>query len=165
MHGVELWGDVDPTFVFLLSFTAQDCNGAVCLAWQTAMEVANEGFNLWRLAEGDGDYVKINAGLIPAEGGPFGGAEYQYVDDGVAAGLSYWYRLEAVDLFGQSQFFGPVSSSVGQPWQASHAQAAGVLKGSETAGPAWLQTGLMFLPVAAFVLVLILRRRSRGVDA
>ena len=34
--------------------------------WQTAQEVDNKGFDLYRATSAGGPYVKLNGGLIPA---------------------------------------------------------------------------------------------------
>lgn len=74
---------MEPTAIDLLSFTAQAGPDHVTLAWETAGEIDNEGFNLWRSQAADGEYAKINPSLIPAQGNPDTGASYEYVDTNV----------------------------------------------------------------------------------
>ena len=102
----------DPTAIELVSFNATGAQGQVDLAWETATESNNAGFHLWRADSESGTYAKITADLIPSEGGPTGGSVYAYTDDGLTAGKTYWYKLEDVDLHGQSTFHGPVSATV-----------------------------------------------------
>jgi hypothetical protein len=40
------------------------------------------------------------------------GAAYTFKDDAVRMGSTYYYRLEAVDVYGHSAFHGPVSATV-----------------------------------------------------
>ncbi len=104
------WG---PTAVTLLSFTAHASADRVILRWQTAAEIDNEGFNLWRAEAADGPYTQINPNLIPAQGNPDTGASYEYVDWDVVKGVTYYYKLEDVDFHGVSTFHGPVSARPG----------------------------------------------------
>ncbi len=102
-----------PTAITLVSFNAIGGESEVRLTWETAAEIDNEGFNLWRAESADGEYTKINPSLIPAQGDPDTGASYEYVDSDVVKGRSYYYKLEDVDLHGVSTFHGPVSASPG----------------------------------------------------
>jgi hypothetical protein len=100
------------TAIELLSFTARAGGDGVTLAWETATEIDNAGFNLYRAASADGPYAKINAILIPAEGNAFSGASYTYLDKGTnEENIVYFYELEDVDRYGISTFHGPVSTS------------------------------------------------------
>jgi hypothetical protein len=96
------------TLVALASFTATPYDGYVLVEWETASEIDNEGFNLWRSETRDGQYVQLNAALIPARGGPTLGASYTYEDADVTDGVTYYYKLEDVDTHGTSTFHGPV---------------------------------------------------------
>ena len=99
------------TNIELVSFTATGGQGQVDLAWETATETDNAGFRLWRADSKGGIYARITADLIPSEGGPTGGSTYAFTDDGVSAGKTYWYKLEDVDIHGQSTFHGPVNAT------------------------------------------------------
>ena len=99
------------TVVTLSYFTAVGCDGYVLLEWETASEIDNAGFNLWRGETEAGSYTQINAHLIPARGSPISGASYSYLDESVSNGVTYWYKLEDVDLHGVSTFHGPVSAT------------------------------------------------------
>jgi len=99
----------DYTLIELASFTATPGNGEVVLEWITAGEIDNAGFNLYR-AEDDGEYLKINAALIPAEGTATEGVMYLFVDEDVKNRKTYYYKLEDIDLNGTSTMHGPVSA-------------------------------------------------------
>jgi hypothetical protein len=85
-------------------------NGYVVIEWKTASEIDNAGFHLWRATnEGwkEGDYstvTRLTDQLIPAEGNKVEGVSYSYIDTNVEYGVTYYYGLEDIDLFGQSTF-------------------------------------------------------------
>ncbi|MCK5523918.1 MAG: hypothetical protein KAI83_12370 [Thiomargarita sp.] len=94
-----------PTPITLISFTATSYYGKVVLEWETATEIDNAGFHIWR-ATGedwiDGDYstvIRLTDQLIKAQGD---GSSYSYIDSNVESGVTYYYALEDIDLFGQS---------------------------------------------------------------
>jgi len=99
----------EPTVVTLASFTATSYDGYVLAEWETASEVDTEGFNIWRSQAVDGQYIKLNAAFISAQGDIIG-ASYTYTDTAVINGVTYYYKLEDVDTHGTSAFYGPVSA-------------------------------------------------------
>jgi len=78
------------------------------LEWATETELENAGFNLWRSEGKDGESVRINPYFIPAQGEAGFGAEYSFTDYDVQNGKVYFYKLEAIDVYGQSTSNGPV---------------------------------------------------------
>ena len=82
------------------------------LAWETATESDNAGFHVFRSPAGADEYRRITTALIPAEGDEFTGASYELLDEDVTAGETYLYRLEDIDIYGQSTFHGPVEATV-----------------------------------------------------
>jgi ELWxxDGT repeat protein len=111
-NGYELWvlGD-SATIVTLSSFTAVPKSGKVILQWNTESETDNAGFNLYRSTSENGEYSKINDTLIPATGSSTQGASYEFVDNDVQNRKTYYYKLEDIDLNGQSTMHGPVSAT------------------------------------------------------
>jgi hypothetical protein len=99
------------TLIALSSFTATPKNKEVILEWKTESEIDNAGFNLYRSETEDGEYEKINASLIPAQGSSTQGASYEFVDKDVKNRKTYYYKLEDIDLNGVSTFHGPVQST------------------------------------------------------
>ena len=91
--------------------TAKPGNHSVTLIWVTETEIDNAGFNIYR-AGADGEFVKINAEMIPAQGTAASGATYQFVDNG---------RAEPSDLFlqagrcGSERHSNPVRAENGDP--------------------------------------------------
>jgi len=104
----------DPTAVDLVSFEAKAKKNAVVLTWETASELDNLGFNLYRAESADGPYTQLNASLIPSlvpPGSPVG-AVYTYRDRTAQPGIKYFYKLESVDIYGNSTFHGPVDAMI-----------------------------------------------------
>jgi hypothetical protein len=101
-----------PTAIDLLSFTAQPAVDHVTLAWQTGTEVDNAGFNISRSEAADGPYTKLNDALIPAEGDALSSASYTFTDSDVIERITYYYKLEDVDIRGVTTLHGPVSARV-----------------------------------------------------
>ena len=115
LDGFSWWtaGDLEaPLLVDLVSFTATGFEDYVLLEWETASEIDNAGFYLWRSEKKSSKYEMITT-LIPAKGSSTEGAEYSYEDFDVVSGLTYFYELEDVDYDGLSTFHGPVSATLG----------------------------------------------------
>jgi len=104
----------NPTAVELSRFEGWPEGLAVHVEWETVTELDNLGFNLYRAGTADGPYVKLNEELIPSQapGSPVG-AVYVWLDDGVQAGHTYYYRLEDLDIYGHTTLHGPVQVLVG----------------------------------------------------
>ena len=94
------------TAVQLTSFTAVAGDGAVDLDWETASELDNLGFHLYRSTAGP--YERITARAIPGLGSSPVGANYSYRDTGLTNGVTYYYKLEDIETTGRTTFHGPV---------------------------------------------------------
>ena len=79
--------------------------------WETSSEIDVAGFNILRSTDEFGAYEEINPRLISPQGDPVTGALYTYDDETVSPGLTYYYKLETVELTGQTYLYGPVSAS------------------------------------------------------
>jgi outer membrane protein assembly factor BamB len=102
-------GGETPTAVKLVSFSATPEVQAVNLVWQTASEIDNLGFNLYRSDTADGEYARLNETLIPSKApGQPGGATYTWLDENVEPGMVYYYHLEDIDIYGERTLHGPV---------------------------------------------------------
>jgi hypothetical protein len=99
--------DDEVTLVSLVDFSATALETEILLEWQSAFELDNAGFHIWRATgEGwkNGDYstvTRITDRLIPAQGNSI---PYSYIDTNVESGLTYYYGLEDIDLSGHSTF-------------------------------------------------------------
>jgi len=99
-----------PTAVELLSFTATGAQRSVTLQWETASEVDNLGFNVYRAEKVDGPRTKVNEGLIISlvpPGSPFG-AVYEYTDENLRRQTTYFYWLQDLDIYGQLGWSEPI---------------------------------------------------------
>ena len=103
-----------PTPVVVLQLQALTQNGQVTVRWSTSSEMNTAGFDLYRLT--DGQWVKLNAALIPAQGWPNGGigASYSVVDPGAQPGQTYSYKLVERTTDGQSIEYGPYERTVSE---------------------------------------------------
>lgn len=105
-----------PTAVILTRFEAVPESNQVRVEWETATELDNLGFNLYRGESATGPWDKLNAALIPAQQpGSITGAVYEWLDEDVPPDTTVFYRLEDVDIRGVSTFHGPVSVVVTGP--------------------------------------------------
>ena len=82
--------------------------GMVIVEWTTESEFNLAGFNVYRSDEPEGSFLKLNHALIPASSDPVARGSYVYTDTTVTAGLTYYYKLEDVELDGNSTKHGPI---------------------------------------------------------
>ncbi len=69
------------------------------ITWETATEQQTAGFNIYRSNSPDGDFILINENkMIDSLGSPVSGARYNFVDDNVDAGETYYYVLEEIEF-------------------------------------------------------------------
>ena len=96
--------------VTLADFHAVQQGDAVLVTWETASELNNRGFNLYRGTSPDGWDRQLNTALIPSQSqGSPGGFVYTWEDRaGLVAGTTY-YWLQDVDTSGAMTMHGPVS--------------------------------------------------------
>ncbi|UCE27512.1 MAG: T9SS type A sorting domain-containing protein [Candidatus Coatesbacteria bacterium] len=114
----ETWSGPDEYWSFtvdnelgipVIGFTAESNADGIALTWECA--AAAVGFNLYRSEEATGVRNRLeemlNAELIIGE------TPYSYIDAEVSGGLTYNYWLEAIDIGGSSETFGPASCTAG----------------------------------------------------
>jgi hypothetical protein len=104
-----------PTGVVLLYFYATPTDeGAIVLDWETASEIDNAGFYLYRAETAEGTLVRLNQDLIPSQvppGSPIGGV-YTWLDETVKEGVTYYYWLEVVNVQGGAAEAGQASATL-----------------------------------------------------
>lgn len=102
-----------PTAVELAGFSATAAGRDAIITWETANEVDLVGFNLYRSLAAEGEYLRLNADLIPAQwsGSPWGGV-YAWPDADVVSGVTYYYRLEALHSYGVAALHGPEAVTI-----------------------------------------------------
>jgi hypothetical protein len=100
-----------PTAVDLAAFEAAPQGNGVLLTWETASELDNLGFNIYRAESQAGQLVKINQGLVASQDpGSAVGAAYAFLDESAAPGATYYYWLEDIDASGMATKHGPVAA-------------------------------------------------------
>jgi hypothetical protein len=83
---------------------------SVQLDWETATEINNIGYNVYRSTSKDNVGFKINKDMIPsADPGSSYGAQYQFIDKDVRPNRVYYYWLVDIDQNGGVTLHGPVS--------------------------------------------------------
>jgi hypothetical protein len=99
-----------PTAIDLASFGAARQGKGILVSWETANELDNLGFNLYRSAWRNGNRAKVNGRLIASVApGSATGATYTFLDESAAPGRSYYYWLEDLDLNGSAAQHGPAA--------------------------------------------------------
>jgi hypothetical protein len=101
------------TLITLKDFKAYARSNRVILAWATESETDNAGFNIYRSESENGQYTKINTSIIPAKGSSTQGAVYEFTDNNVQNRKTYYYKLEDIDLNGNSTMHSPKSATPG----------------------------------------------------
>jgi hypothetical protein len=86
-------------------------DGEVELSWQTASELDNLGFHLYRSLSAEGVFERITRSAIPGLGSSPAGARYRYLDSGLSNGTTYFYQLEDIETTGRTERHGPVSAT------------------------------------------------------
>jgi hypothetical protein len=119
------WKKSPPTAIKLLSFRATGDQGSVKDSWQTAQEIDNVGFHLYRAESPGGPFTRLTDRLIPGLTFSVMGRSYTYRDGNVTPGRLYYYRLEDVDTSGKRTFHGPICvdwDGDGMPddWEIAH---------------------------------------------
>lgn len=106
----------NPTAVNLAHFGAVPDGDVIRVEWETAMELNNVGFNLYRSEASDGGYARLNETLILSQSpGSVSGAAYMWMDEDVQPGVTYYYKLEDIEVGGARTLHGPVSTSTQGP--------------------------------------------------
>lgn len=96
--------------VILSQFTAQFDGSKVNLRWITTSEINTQGFYVLRSDSRDGTYARISS-QINAIGDTHIGGIYQFADTTITFARTYFYKLEVIDINGNSiELHGPVST-------------------------------------------------------
>ncbi len=113
-----------PTPVTLAGLSASRTDGGVRVAWETAAEIRNLGFHVYRSDSADGERVRLTAGLIAGLGTGDGRA-YEFVDAGADPSATLYYWVEDVswdfetERHGPAVVYGEASGSDSSPALAS----------------------------------------------
>ena len=133
------------TAVKLMSFEAHPLDSAITLSWQTASELDNLGFHVYRAFSANGPWTRVSASLIPGLGSSAVGRDYSFRDGGLTNGVTYFYRLEDVDASSKATSHGPVSAvplSGAAPESEAPGTSPGATKKNAPSGscPEWVLT-------------------------
>ncbi len=90
---------------------------SIKISWQTETETNTAGFFINRSAALPDDtcsadpkaYTRLNNVIIPGAGSATSGADYSYIDRGVASGKLYCYQLEDVELSNTQTLHDPIT--------------------------------------------------------
>ena len=101
----------------LADFSAVQQGDFVLLTWETNSELNNRGFNLYRGTSEAGPDRQLNETLIPSQSpGSPGGFIYTWEDCAdLIPGVTYFYWVEDVDIYGTATLHGPVSATYQVP--------------------------------------------------
>lgn len=81
-------------------YSKRNDTGAVVITWSTESELDNAGFNILRSQSRTGEFVRINAQLIPGAGTTGEKTAYTWTDTGASPNVLYFYQIEDVSLAG-----------------------------------------------------------------
>ena len=102
--------------IALTTFDAQSYNDKISLFWITESEIDNAGFEIVRSESRNGQYETIasyvNNPNLQGQGNSTGTHRYEFIDENVSPGHTYWYKLVDVDFNGHKTFHGPISATV-----------------------------------------------------
>ncbi len=109
----------DPLLVDLMSFEAVvSRTGLVSLIWETAAEIDNVGFHVYRADEEGHVGEQLTTTIIPAEGTSWAGAVYVFEDPvPLTNGKPRYYYLEDVDANGVRSLHGPVEATANRSFK------------------------------------------------
>lgn len=99
--------------VTLTLFKYQKERAGIWLNWQTASELENLGFEVWRSQGTDSNRVLVESYLnneeLQGQGNSSTGASYRFFDDRLLPGNTYYYYLIQVDYSGRRNEVGKLS--------------------------------------------------------
>lgn len=78
------------------------------IKWATASEVDNFGYDIYRGDHEEGPFERVNPEPIPGAGTTDEPTYYQYVDEGLDVGRTYYYWVESISIHGERERFTPV---------------------------------------------------------
>lgn len=78
------------------------------IRWQTASEVDNFGYDIYRGLKEEGPFEKITKTPIPGHGTTDEPSTYEYWDTEIEEGVEYWYYVESISIQGERERFTPI---------------------------------------------------------
>ena len=96
--GFTLGGSVLALPVEYIDFSASAREKTIMLAWETAVELNNAGFEVWRKSETASRFSQV--GFVQSEGGNVE-SNYSFTDAEVLPGQRYFYQLQQLNFDGE----------------------------------------------------------------
>lgn len=84
---------------------------SVLVQWKTNTEISISGYYIQRSLSMDTGYSRVG-NFINSQGISPSGATYEYVDQNLVNGTTYWYKLEIIDDEGGSTFYITAKSAI-----------------------------------------------------
>lgn len=78
------------------------------IRWQTASEVDNFGYDIYRGLKEEGPFTKITKTPVPGNGTTDEPSTYEYWDAEIEEGVEYWYYVESISIQGERERFTPI---------------------------------------------------------
>jgi hypothetical protein len=78
------------------------------IKWQTASEVDNFGYDIYRGRAEEGPFEKVTKNPLPGNGTTDEPSEYEYFDEDILENTEYWYYVESISIQGVREKFTPV---------------------------------------------------------
>ncbi len=72
------------------------------VAWRLQSQENVYGFNVLRADTNQGPWVRVNKEVIPGHGSTGVMHEYQYFDEGLTIGQTYYYQVEEITFDGRT---------------------------------------------------------------
>jgi hypothetical protein len=102
--------------VTLSSFTCYAVNDQIKLEWTTESEINNDGFIIERAMDNEGPYMEIASykyqNRLKGQGTVSYATNYNYYDNNIESGITYYYTLISKDINGSLNTYGPVSTKI-----------------------------------------------------
>lgn len=81
------------------------------IAWTTASEIDNFGYDIYRGDAEEGPFERITEEPIPGHGTTDEPSSYRHLDRSIEPGTVYWYYVESISLDGERERFTPIFPS------------------------------------------------------
>lgn len=151
-----------PLAATLADFSAVQEGDHITVVWETATELDNRGFNLYRGTSPEGWDRQLNTTLIPSQAqGSAGGFVYTWADaDALVPGQAYYYWVQTVDVNGATTTTGPASALFSTPTAVEVRTVDSAAQNANVLQPYLAWFGLL-APLAAVLIIAQLRKQTR----
>jgi hypothetical protein len=109
-----------PVEIYKISLSQKYNN--ILVTWETASELNNLGFNLWRDSSDTLYRIRVNQELIKGRGNSSTNSSYSFLDESLLLKGDYYYELEQIDFDGRRSFY-----EVGSIFFDTHAKQSQII--------------------------------------